>query len=72
MVDYCNYLTNDNFDSFASKQAWYVEQLSALKSTLSEDKQLQMEVLIDYIQGNIDQLDELKWEIELIKKEDDE
>ena len=47
-------------------------QLSALKSTLSEDKQLQMEVLIDYIQGNIDQLDELKWEIELIKKEDDE
>ena len=30
-----------------------------------------MAVLIDYIQGNIDQLDELKWEIELIKKEDD-
>lgn len=72
LVDYCNYLTNDNFDSFASKQAWYVEQLTALKSTLSDDKQPQMEVLIDYIQGNIDQLDELKWEIELIKKEDDE
>lgn len=72
LIDYRSYLTNDNFDSFTSLQKWYIDQLTALKESLNEDKQARMDILIDYLQSNYDQLDELKWEIDLIKKEDDE
>ncbi|CAI2639555.1 Glutathione-regulated potassium-efflux system ancillary protein KefG [Apilactobacillus kunkeei] len=72
LIDYRSYLTNDNFDSFNGMQKWYIEQLTALKDSLSTDKQAQMDILIDYLQSNYNQLDELKWEIDLIKKEDDE
>ena len=72
LIDYRSYLTNDNFDSFSSLQKWYIDQLTALKESLDEDKQARMDILIDYLQSNYDQLDELKWEIDLIKKEDDE
>ena len=72
LIDYRSYLTNDNFDSFTSLQKWYIDQLTALKESLDEDKQARMDILIDYLQSNYDQLDELKWEIDLIKKEDDE
>ncbi|WP_220729288.1 NAD(P)H-dependent oxidoreductase [Apilactobacillus zhangqiuensis] len=72
LIDYRSYLTNDNFDSFTSMQKWYIEQLRVLKESLDDDKKAQMDILIDYLQSNYDQLDELKWEIDLIKKEDDE
>ncbi|CAI2692495.1 flavodoxin family protein [Lactobacillus kunkeei] len=72
LIDYRSYLTNDNFDSFTSLQKWYIEQLSDLKDSLNDDKKEKMGILIDYLQSNYDQLDELKWEIDLIKKEDDE
>lgn len=72
LIDYRSYLTNDNFDSFSSLQKWYIDQLTVLKESLDEDKQSRMDILIDYLQSNYDQLDELKWEIDLIKKEDDE
>ncbi|KOY75784.1 uncharacterized protein RZ71_02050 [Apilactobacillus kunkeei] len=72
LIDYRSYLTNDNFDSFTSLQKWYIDQLNVLKQSLDEDKQNRMDILIDYLQSNYDQLDELKWEIDLIKKEDDE
>ncbi|CAI2641472.1 Glutathione-regulated potassium-efflux system ancillary protein KefG [Apilactobacillus kunkeei] len=72
LIDYRSYLTNDNFDSFTSLQKWYIDQLTVLKESLDEDKQSRMDILIDYLQSNYDQLDELKWEIDLIKKEDDE
>lgn len=72
LIDYRSYLTNDNFDSFTSLQKWYIDQLTALKESLDENKQARMDILIDYLQSNYDQLDELKWEINLIKKEDDE
>ncbi|MCX8742543.1 NAD(P)H-dependent oxidoreductase [Lactobacillus sp. B3795] len=72
LIDYRSYLTNDNFDSFASLQKWYINQLTVLKASLDDDKQNRMDILIDYLQSNYDQLDELKWEIDLIKKEDDE
>ena len=72
LIDYRSYLTNDNFDSFSNLQKWYIDQLTALKESLDEDKQARMDILIDYLQSNYDQLDELKWEIDLIKKEDDE
>ncbi|KPN80646.1 NAD(P)H-dependent oxidoreductase [Apilactobacillus kunkeei] len=72
LIDYRSYLTNDNFDSFASFQKWYIKQLTVLKASLDDDKQNRMDILIDYLQSNYDQLDELKWEIDLIKKEDDE
>ncbi|WKN29053.1 NAD(P)H-dependent oxidoreductase [Apilactobacillus kunkeei] len=72
LIDYRSYLTNDNFDSFTSMQKWYIEQLCALKESLDDNKKAQMDILIDYLQSNYDQLDELKWEIDLIKKEDDE
>ena len=72
LIDYRSYLTNDNFDSFTSLQKWYIDQLIALKESLDEDKQARMDILIDYLQSNYGQLDELKWEIDLIKKEDDE
>ncbi len=72
LIDYRSYLTNDNFDSFTSMQKWYIEQLRVLKGSLDDDKKAQMDILIDYLQSNYDQLDELKWEIDLIKKEDDE
>lgn len=72
LVSYRNYLTNEDFDSFKSKQAWYIEQLKQINSELPEDKQLSMQILIDYIQDNYDQLDELHWELEMIKKEEDE
>lgn len=72
LIDYRSYLTNDNFDSFTSLQKWYIEQLNVLKELLDDDKKDRMDILIDYLQSNYDQLDELKWEINLIKKEDDE
>lgn len=72
LIDYRSYLTNDNFDSFTSLQKWYIDQLTVLKESLDENKQARMDILIDYLQSNYDQLDELKWEIDLIKKEDDE
>ena len=72
LIDYRSYLTNDNFDSFSSLQKWYIDQLTDLKESLDENKQARMDILIDYLQSNYDQLDELKWEIDLIKKEDDE
>ncbi|CAI2645375.1 Glutathione-regulated potassium-efflux system ancillary protein KefG [Apilactobacillus kunkeei] len=72
LIDYRSYLTSDNFDSFTSLQKWYIDQLTVLKESLDEDKQARMDILIDYLQSNYDQLDELKWEIDLIKKEDDE
>ena len=72
LIDYRSYLTSDNFDSFTSLQKWYIDQLTVLKESLDEDKQSRMDILIDYLQSNYDQLDELKWEIDLIKKEDDE
>ncbi|MGQ2282578.1 NAD(P)H-dependent oxidoreductase [Apilactobacillus kunkeei] len=72
LIDYRSYLTNDNFDSFTSLQKWYIDQLIGLKKSLDEDKQVRMDILIDYLQSNYDQLDELKWQIDLIKKEDDE
>ncbi len=72
LIDYRSYLTSDNFDSFTSLQKWYINQLTVLKESLDEDKQSRMDILIDYLQSNYDQLDELKWEIDLIKKEDDE
>ncbi|ALJ31470.1 flavodoxin family protein [Apilactobacillus kunkeei] len=72
LIDYRSYLTSDNFDSFTSLQKWYINQLNVLKESLDEDKQSRMDILIDYLQSNYDQLDELKWEIDLIKKEDDE
>ncbi|KPN80365.1 uncharacterized protein RZ76_02070 [Apilactobacillus kunkeei] len=72
LIDYRSYLTNDNFDSFTSLQKWYIDQLTVLKESLDDDKQARMDILIDYLQSNYDQLDELKWEIDLIKKEDDE
>ncbi|MBI0091337.1 NAD(P)H-dependent oxidoreductase [Lactobacillus sp. M0345] len=72
LIDYRSYLTNDNFDSFTSLQKWYINQLTVLKESLDENKQARMDILIDYLQSNYDQLDELKWEIDLIKKEDDE
>ncbi len=72
LIDYRSYLTNDNSDSFNSMQKWYIEQLTALKDSMSADKQARMDIIIDYLQSNYDQLDELKWEIDLIKKEDDE
>ncbi|TMT00059.1 NAD(P)H-dependent oxidoreductase [Apilactobacillus kunkeei] len=72
LIDYRSYLTNDNFDSFSSLQKWYIDQLIGLKKSLTNDKQDRMDILIDYLQSNYDQLDELKWEINLIKKEDDE
>lgn len=72
LIDYRSYLTSDNFNSFTSLQKWYIDQLTILKESLDEDKQSRMDILIDYLQSNYDQLDELKWEIDLIKKEDDE
>lgn len=72
LIDYRSYLTSDNFDSFTNIQKWYIDQLTTLKESLDEDKQSRMDILIDYLQSNYDQLDELKWEIDLIKKEDDE
>lgn len=72
LIDYRSYLTNDNFDSFTSLQKWYIDQLTDLNKSLDEDKQVRMDILIDYLQSNYDQLDELKWQIDLIKKEDDE
>ena len=72
LIDYRSYLTSDNFDSFTSLQKWYIDQLTVLKESLDENKQARMDILIDYLQSNYDQLDELKWEIDLIKKEDDE
>ncbi|MCT6858948.1 NAD(P)H-dependent oxidoreductase [Apilactobacillus sp. EABW-1NA] len=72
LIDYRSYLTSDNFDSFTSLQKWYIDQLTDLKESLDENKQARMDILIDYLQSNYDQLDELKWEIDLIKKEDDE
>ncbi|WP_203619887.1 NAD(P)H-dependent oxidoreductase [Apilactobacillus nanyangensis] len=72
LIDYRSYLTNDDFDSFTSLQKWYIEQLNVLKDSLNDDKKEKMDILIEYLQSNYDQLDELKWEIDLIKKEDDE
>ncbi|UQS84461.1 NAD(P)H-dependent oxidoreductase [Apilactobacillus apisilvae] len=72
LVDYRNYLTNDDINSFSSKQRWYFEQLEELKEQLSPEKQTKLAVIIDYLKNNYDQLDEIKWELDLIKKEEDE
>lgn len=71
LVDYRNYLTNKDINGFGSKQLWYLSQLKQLRSNLSPAKQAKLDIIIDYLQDNYDRLDEIKWELDMIKKEED-
>ncbi|TPR18823.1 flavodoxin family protein [Apilactobacillus timberlakei] len=71
LVDYRNYLTNEDINGFGSKQIWYLSQLKQLRSNLSSEKQAKLDIIIDYLQDNYDRLDEIKWELDMIKKEED-
>ncbi|WP_105956493.1 NAD(P)H-dependent oxidoreductase [Apilactobacillus quenuiae] len=71
LVDYRNYLTNEDINGFGSKQRWYLSQLKQLRNNLSSEKQAKLDIIIDYLQDNYDRLDEIKWELDMIKKEED-
>ncbi|WP_220728397.1 NAD(P)H-dependent oxidoreductase [Apilactobacillus xinyiensis] len=72
LVKYRNYLTNSHLNSFKSKQLWYIEQLQLIRQNLKDSKKNSMDMLIDQLQNNYDKLDELNWELSMIKKEEDE
>jgi glutathione-regulated potassium-efflux system ancillary protein KefG len=72
LIDYRGYLANSNFDTFKGQQSWYLQQLAYFKSQLSPEKQSQLSIIMDYLDNNAQQLDELNWELALIKKEEDE
>lgn len=72
LITYRSYLANPDFDNFKGQQVWYLQQLSYFKDQLSPEKQSQLTIIMDYLDNNAHQLDELNWELSLIKKEEDE
>lgn len=72
LVRYRSYLTNSHLNSFKSEQLWYLEQLQLIREHISEDKKAGMDMLLDQIQSNYDKLDELNWELSMIKEKEDE
>ncbi|WP_290123141.1 hypothetical protein [Apilactobacillus ozensis] len=43
-----------------------------IREHISEDKKAGMDMLLDQIQSNYDKLDELNWELSMIKEKEDE
>ncbi|GLB46502.1 NAD(P)H dehydrogenase [Philodulcilactobacillus myokoensis] len=70
LIDYQNYITNPKYDHFANYEKWMIQQLNEFKQTLPDDKQLIFQTVIDQIQNNADQLAELNWEVNMMKKKE--
>jgi glutathione-regulated potassium-efflux system ancillary protein KefG len=70
LVRYQQYVTAPDFEHFHNQTAWFEKQLQQRIET-DENHALQLEQILDVIQNQQAELDDLQWNLSVLKKEDD-
>lgn len=71
LVAYQQYVTNPNFSHFNGQVSWFKEQLQKKITTQDPERTSTLETILDTISQNQEELDDLRWNLDQIKKDDD-
>ncbi|GEL15191.1 NAD(P)H-dependent oxidoreductase [Pediococcus cellicola] len=70
LVNYQQYVTNPNFNTFHGRELWLEQQLEQKAAASTKPQQLQQ--ILAVIRDNRENLEELKWTLGMIKDDEDE
>lgn len=70
LVDYQQYLSNPHFQHLNGQINWFIEQLQQ-KITQDDTNDTELETLMNFLKEQQDTLEDLQWNLDLAKKDED-